>query len=307
MAYTYEEAKMLVYDKCLRKNGDNTEAVVFDDLTSETTFGWSFYYNNATFHRTREVRDAWAGPGPVLFNKETGEIRVFGSGGNELELIEDYEFELKARKSNSEWGIELDSHDAKLTALKLRRIFELDGKEALALAKKWSPYFFIGKKRDLESIRETLVQNDLNARTVLFEKDRAHQNCVVWKSADSLHDGYIRSLRTLQPSEAYARKDLDRNEVFIEGVLTIVNGTPVVISRGSADRYISLRQKEMIAKIQEIGNGLVKDLSQFMIAFKGTIWLREDQIEVGEISSFQLRHSVHGYGVYAFVSRSKGR
>jgi hypothetical protein len=300
MAYSYEEAKTLVYDKCLRKNGDNTEAVIFDDLTSETSFGWSFYYNNATFHRTRNGSDAWAGPGPILFNKETGEIRVFGSGANELELIEDYEFELEARKSNSEWAIELNSHDAKLTALKLRRIFELDGKEALALAKKWSPYFFIGKKRDLESIRETLVQNDLNARTVLLERDSAYQNCDVWKSADSLHDGYIRSLRTLQPSEACERKDLDRKEVFIEGVLAIVNGTPVVISPGIANRYLRFTQKEMIAKVQEIGCGALQDLDQFTVSFTGCLLFQEDRVEIDKIDNFQLTHMVHGHGLIAY-------
>ncbi len=305
MSYSYEEAKQLVYDQHLRKNKPDSDAVIFDDWTEQTSFGWCFYFNNSTYHRTRDQRDAWAGPGPILFNRETGELRVFGSGTDPLIHIEDYEYELEASKSNSEWVIELDSHDFKFTALCFRRLFELSGSDALALAKQWARYGFIGKKRNLEIMRLALTKQGLNARVVLLDKEQAKQNCVIWREGDSFHDGYIRTFLTLRPPEAFERNDLDGKEVYIEGVLTSVNSTLVVISPGNSERYISFAQAEMIKSIQELVTGFLKDLGEFDISFKGTLRKKDDVAKVCDIERFDLRHRDLGYGYSKRVSKLK--
>ncbi|MDQ3234723.1 MAG: hypothetical protein M3Q07_23200 [Pseudobdellovibrionaceae bacterium] len=65
MKYTYDEAKGLIYEKLLWKDGSR-EAIIFDDLSQETSFGWCFHYSSVDYHKTRDTRLQWTGPGRGL-------------------------------------------------------------------------------------------------------------------------------------------------------------------------------------------------------------------------------------------------
>ena len=295
MAYTYDEARAIVSEKCVKKDRDSTEAVIFDEWTYETSFGWVFHDNSATYHKTRDQRHAWAGPGPILFNKETGEIRCFGSGIHDDEHIKNYEFEIEARNAASEWCIRLDNQDYKVTALRLRRIFELDGCEALKLSKKWAPYFFFGKRQDLEPLCEALTAQGLVASIELLRAETAYRDCLVWRNDPSFHEGYVRALRTFNPAGIHARKDLDGKEVFMEGVLSKSQGMPVGVSLNHPSPAIQFRQKVIIEKLLKLEESY-KDLSLYDLLFKGVVRVQDDRIEMDQIGTITLTHRTGGWG-----------
>jgi hypothetical protein len=293
MTFTYGEAKALVYEKCLQKNG-HTEAVIFDDHTYEASFGWVFHYNNSTYYKTRLQLHAWVGPGPILFNKDTGEIRRFNSGQPDIDHIRDYEFELEADKADSEWCIHLENHDHKVTAMRFRKIFELDGREALNLAKKWSPYLLIGKRTDLEPLCEVFNSHGLNTRIELLKRSIAHPNCRVWSPGATFHDGYIQSLWAFKPVEVDAH--LVGKEIFIKGLLTKAGGVPVVISADRPDCPLGFSQEAMIERIQKLEEGY-KDLAKFDFSFIGTLCTRDGHLAMDQIRRFTLQHRDLGWGL----------
>jgi hypothetical protein len=127
MPYSQDEAKEIVYDTFLhRKNGTPLEEMprIFDNDTIATDWGWVFFYNNEQFFQSRDYRHAWVGPGPVFFNKSTGEIRSFGSGSYLKDEMYDYEMELAA--NGLIWSLWLtDSQSRKPTILKLKTAFSV--------------------------------------------------------------------------------------------------------------------------------------------------------------------------------------
>ena len=74
--------------------------VVVDECTIETSFGWLFSYTSKKYLDTGNELDCLYGNGPVLFNRYTGEIEFYGTGGwqGDEKCIEDYERKLHAEE-----------------------------------------------------------------------------------------------------------------------------------------------------------------------------------------------------------------
>ena len=59
----------------MRQNGTAPEdtPVIFNESTIAKPWGWIFFYNNERFHQTRDISCQWVGPGPIFFNRNTGD------------------------------------------------------------------------------------------------------------------------------------------------------------------------------------------------------------------------------------------
>jgi hypothetical protein len=74
-----------------RCNIPDDKFVIVDNLTIERPFGWIFFYNSDRYLRTKDIMDAIAGNGPIVVEKESGEIKFFGASEPVEALIAKYE------------------------------------------------------------------------------------------------------------------------------------------------------------------------------------------------------------------------
>lgn len=61
------------------------------EYTQVFSFGWAFFFQSKKYIQTRAFTDQLIGQGPLLFNKETGEIVPTGSGRSAQQYAEAYE------------------------------------------------------------------------------------------------------------------------------------------------------------------------------------------------------------------------
>lgn len=59
--------------------GGSPPLALMDEHTREEDFGWVFFYNSARFLETRALRDALAGNGPLVVDRETGHVTTLPS------------------------------------------------------------------------------------------------------------------------------------------------------------------------------------------------------------------------------------
>jgi hypothetical protein len=148
--FTLEEAKKHILTHVLHYDPSEpaqNRPRIIDEATQDYSFGWAFSYNNEAYLSTGDMRLCWVGPGPILFNKATGEIRRHGSGYIASEVAEDYEKELEA--GDGCWVIYIQSDDAMKLALRLKKIFGMSGADAIKLAKRIPGPLFKGGWREL--------------------------------------------------------------------------------------------------------------------------------------------------------------
>lgn len=74
-----EVAANRIRQRLFQRYGDNI--VILDEHTIEKAYGWIFFYQHRRFVETRKIRDGLIGNGPLLVDKETGKVVVFGSFG----------------------------------------------------------------------------------------------------------------------------------------------------------------------------------------------------------------------------------
>lgn len=70
-------------------------------IESETItkpYGWVYFYNSSKFLETGEYRYSLAGNGPVIVNKFTSEIVLYGSAKDPDEYIREYEKKLPSNQ-----------------------------------------------------------------------------------------------------------------------------------------------------------------------------------------------------------------
>ncbi len=65
------------------------EPSIQDDHREED-FGWVFFYDSKRFHETKDFRFALSGHGPVVVDKETGEVSMLGTTGGVERQLADY-------------------------------------------------------------------------------------------------------------------------------------------------------------------------------------------------------------------------
>lgn len=148
--FTLEEAKKQILTHVLHYDPSEpaqNRPRIIDEATQDYSFGWAFSYNNEAYLSTGDMRLCWVGPGPILFNKATGEIRRHGSGYIASEVAEDYEKELEA--GDGCWVIYIQSNDAMKLALRLKKIFGMSGTDALKHVKRIPGPLFKGEWREL--------------------------------------------------------------------------------------------------------------------------------------------------------------
>lgn len=165
MTFSVQDAKSIIYDTVLsRKSGTPAvdTPVIFDCATIEKTWGWVFYYNNEHYHQTRDIRRQWVGPGPIFFNRYTGDIREFGSGCDLDHELYDYEMELSA--ANGSWCLWLSvDQDRTATILKLKNGFAINTSQAKQMVPALPHCLFAGKRRHLDWVAGHL--NDHGVKT----------------------------------------------------------------------------------------------------------------------------------------------
>jgi len=72
-------------------HADDDELVIVRDETIEKDYGWIFFYNSKKYQRTGELSDRLAGNGPVLFEKDSGQMHHLGTHHPPDELIREFE------------------------------------------------------------------------------------------------------------------------------------------------------------------------------------------------------------------------
>jgi hypothetical protein len=66
------------------------EPSIADDATREENAAWIFFYNSKRFHQTKELSFRLAGNGPVMVDKDSGEVAMLGSAGGVEHQIAEY-------------------------------------------------------------------------------------------------------------------------------------------------------------------------------------------------------------------------
>jgi hypothetical protein len=148
--YTLDEAKKYILNDVLKYSPSaepKDRPKIMDEHTLERSFGWVFIYNNEAYLATGQSHLSWGGPGPIIFNKFTGEVRRFNATFELQKVAEDYEKELEAGEGS--WVLYIGSADSKEIAMKLKSIFKLTGPEALKHAKRIPGGLFKGNWRTL--------------------------------------------------------------------------------------------------------------------------------------------------------------
>lgn len=163
MSHTLDNAKAVIYDTILhRQRGTVPEdtPVILDEFTIEKPWGWIFFFNNERYQQTRDTYCAWIGPGPIFFNRNTGEIRQFGSGDSLKNSIYDYEMELAAK--NHSWCLWLTADQERgQTILKFKTAFATTTKDALAMVPDLPHCLFSGVRRHLDWVADQLADLDI--------------------------------------------------------------------------------------------------------------------------------------------------
>jgi hypothetical protein len=68
----------------------NDEPVIADERTKEEGSIWVFFYNSKRFVQTKDAAFQLAGNGPVVVEKESGEVTMLGSVGGSASQIAQY-------------------------------------------------------------------------------------------------------------------------------------------------------------------------------------------------------------------------
>ncbi len=155
--FSLEEAKKRILIEILKYDAAAPAQLrpqIIDSATLERQFGWVFIYSNEASLATGQNQFRSAGPGPILFNRHTGEIRRFNATYEMERVAEDYEKELEAGIGC--WVLFIGSSDTKQLALKLKNIFGMTGTEALKYAKRIPGPIFKGEWRPLSEFAPML-------------------------------------------------------------------------------------------------------------------------------------------------------
>jgi hypothetical protein len=86
-----EKARELALAKIRSKwSVRDDEPSIADDATREEKFTWIFFYNSKRFHQTKELSFRLAGNGPVVVDRESGEVVLLGTAGGIEHQIAQY-------------------------------------------------------------------------------------------------------------------------------------------------------------------------------------------------------------------------
>lgn len=88
---TIDEARELALRHAKSRSPERVrnDIVIMEEFTEERARGWIFSYQTGRWLETKKTRDGLIGNGPILIDKNTGKIVVFGSAGST-----DYWYEL---------------------------------------------------------------------------------------------------------------------------------------------------------------------------------------------------------------------
>ena len=87
---TSEHAAQLAWSAINRGGSIAGDSPVMVGSPREESFGWIFFYTSKRFHETKDFQYAIAGNGPVIVNRETGEVTMLGTAGGVEKQIEEY-------------------------------------------------------------------------------------------------------------------------------------------------------------------------------------------------------------------------
>ena len=81
---TVNHAREIVSNYLHRKFGAKfgDSVIILDKNTIEKSYGWIFFYQHRRYLETGRTRDALIGNGPLLVDKNSGKVVVFGSSGS---------------------------------------------------------------------------------------------------------------------------------------------------------------------------------------------------------------------------------
>ncbi len=77
-------------EKLLEKTPQDQPWDIVQEHTMEIPKAWIFFYNSRKFIETGNVIHRLAGNGPIFVNKETGDVKFYGSLPPLEEIIRDY-------------------------------------------------------------------------------------------------------------------------------------------------------------------------------------------------------------------------
>jgi len=94
MTVDRQEARAIAARYIDRDNACRVEGhllVLLDEHTIEKPYGWIFFYNSKGWLETGDTKYAIAGNAPFLVERDTGELRVFGTARPTEWYMEQYE------------------------------------------------------------------------------------------------------------------------------------------------------------------------------------------------------------------------
>lgn len=180
MSLSLEEAVQHVYANVLHRDETaplEQRTIIFDDATIEKHWGWVFFFNNEKYYRTRNPSDAHIGAGPLFLNRQTCEIRRFGSGGCLADEVFDYEMELEA--AGRHWCLRLaEDQDRRTAILKLKALLKIDLESARNLVPRLPSTLFTGIRRHLDWMKVQLEEVEVASYIVV---QRHWPDCIAFR------------------------------------------------------------------------------------------------------------------------------
>lgn len=137
------------------------EPMILDEYTVEREFGWVFFYDSRKHQETQSFEFALAGNAPVIVNRIDGFLHSTGTAFPTEHYIREYEETLE--RVGGKWSLIVNDWRS-LSALKaLRKALHLSVEEIGRLKVLSSNVIRKGAKRDMESLREALIAEGVEA------------------------------------------------------------------------------------------------------------------------------------------------
>jgi hypothetical protein len=77
-------------EKLSALSGRGISFAINDKETIEKDFGWIFFYNSKRFLASGDARYRLAGNGPIVVERQTGHVELFGSAVSVESILERY-------------------------------------------------------------------------------------------------------------------------------------------------------------------------------------------------------------------------
>ena len=91
-------AKALELARTWVRLATDDEGVILEEKTIKKPYGWVFFYQRRTYLASGRIEDAYAGNAPILVERNSLEVRIFGTARPVEHYLAEYEASLPSAR-----------------------------------------------------------------------------------------------------------------------------------------------------------------------------------------------------------------